>query len=182
VALALGTPGTRIARAQAFANRHPAFGCLTATGVVTLVVLPHLPAGRPFPGPGLRAAVSSRLGPRRVLGTRIEVAAPVYTSVSVRATVVARTGHPEAPLPAAVRAALDAFFDPLTGGPDGTGWPFGRDVHRAEVLSLVDRVPGVEHVLGLELVTAGGAVCGDVCIGPTGLVASGTHEIEVRHG
>ena len=182
VALALATPGTRIARAQAFANRHPAFGCLTATGVVTVLVLPHLPWSRPAPEPGLRAAVAAYLAPRRVLGTRIEVAAPVYVPVTVRATVVARSGTPPATLPSAVRSTLAAFFDPLTGGPDATGWPFGRDVYRAEVLSLIDQVPGVEHVLGLELVTADGESCGDVCIGPTGLVASGEHEIEVGNG
>jgi len=126
--------------------------------------------------------VANCLAPRRVLGTRIEVAAPVYVPVTVRATVVARSGTPPATLPSAVRSTLTAFFDPLTGGPDATGWPFGRYVYRAEVLSLIDQVPGVEHVLGLELITADGASCGDVCIGPTGLVASGEHEIEVGHG
>ncbi|GGN58762.1 putative baseplate assembly protein [Actinoplanes lobatus] len=179
VALALATPGAQPVRAQAFANRHPAFGCLTAPGVVTVVVLPSLPRERPAPTAGLLRAVRAHLETRRIVGTRIEVAAPTFTQVSVRATVTARADVPGDGLPRSVSTALDAFFDPLTGGPDGAGWPFGRDVYRAEILAVVDRVPGVAHVLALELVSQG-ATCGDVCVGPTGLVASGPHEIDVR--
>jgi hypothetical protein len=32
--------------------------------------------------------------------------------------------------------ALNAFLDPRTGGPDGLGWPFGRDVYRSEILQV----------------------------------------------
>jgi predicted phage baseplate assembly protein len=179
VALALATPGTRLARAEAFANRHPAFDCLTASGVVTVVILPSLPLRRPMPEAGLCRAVAAHLAPRRVVGTRIEVVGPTYTTVSVRATVAAAPGDRAAGLADAVRTAVEAFFDPITGGPDGTGWPFGRHVYRAEVLSLIDRVPGVAHVLALALV-AGEETCGDICIGPTGLIANGPHEIAVR--
>lgn len=178
-ALALTTPGTRIARAQALANRHPGFGCLTAPGVVTVVVLPSLPLGRPAPDAGLRRAVRAHLAGRRIIGRRIEVAAPEYVPVTVRAVVAANSTTDSAGLPAAVAGALDAFFHPLTGGPAGTGWPLGRDVYRAEVLAVIDRVPGVAHVRALELASAG-ETCGDLCVGPLGLVASGPHEIAVR--
>ncbi|MGW0809104.1 putative baseplate assembly protein [Nonomuraea sp. NPDC002799] len=180
VALALATPGTRPARAEARANAHPGFPCLTTPGIVTVLVLPHLPAGRPEPSPGLLRAVAAHLCPRRVLGTRIEVAGPVYVTVTVRATVAPAPGARPAELPAAVHTALDRFFDPLTGGPDGAGWPFGRDVYRAEVLRVLDEVPGVSHVAALELAAGDGPPgCADLCVGPTGLVASGPHEIEV---
>jgi hypothetical protein len=148
--------------------------------VVTVLLLPSLPAGRPVADPGLLARVAAALAARRIVGTRIEVAAPTYVPVTVRATVAASPGG-GAGLSASVRATLVAFFDPLTGGSAGAGWPFGRDVYRAEVLSVVAGVPGVAHVVELELVTATGtATCGDLCVGPTGLVASGTHEIAVR--
>jgi hypothetical protein len=76
--------------------------------------------------------------------------------------------------------ALDAFFHPLRGGPDRTGWPLGRDVFRAEVMQVIDETAGVDHVLSLELHVEGrGATCGNVCLRPTWLVAAGAHEIEV---
>ncbi|MEU2258418.1 putative baseplate assembly protein [Nocardia xishanensis] len=178
--LARQTPGVRLARAEARANAHPGFPCRTAPGVVTVLVLPHLPADRPVPSPGLRRAVAAYLNRRRVIGTRVEVAEPEYVHVTVRATVHAATGTPTAGLTDAVRAALDGFLHPLTGGPDGIGWPFGRDVHRSEVLAVIGAVPGIAHVLALELVSDGQVSCADVCIGPLGLVDAGPHEIEVR--
>jgi predicted phage baseplate assembly protein len=179
--LAMSTPGVRLARAEARAGFHPGFPCLTAPGVVTVLILPHLPARRPAPTPGLRRTVAGYLNRRRVVGTRVEVAGPDYVTVTVRATVAPAAGVPPADLPPAVRAALDRFFDPLTGGPDATGWPFGRDVYRAEVLTVIDEVPGVAQVLALELIADDGAPrCGNLCLGPTGLVDSGPHEIDVR--
>jgi len=75
--------------------------------------------------------------------------------------------------------AIDAFLHPLHGGPAGTGWPFGRDVVRTEVLQVLDDVDGVDHVIALDLVGPDGASCGNLCLGPLGLVAAGEHTIEV---
>ena len=36
------------------------------------------------------------------------------------------------------------LLDPLTGGPDGTGWPFGRSVQSHEVHAALARIPGVD--------------------------------------
>ncbi len=181
VALARQTPGVALARVEARANLHPGFGCQRAPSVVTVIVLPHLPADRPTPRPGLRRAVATHLDRRRVIGTRIEVTGPQYVSVTVRSAVRAVAGNRADALAGAVRDALDRFLHPLVGGPDGTGWPFGRDVYRSEVLAVIDEVPGVEHVDALELVSGDGAAsCENVCIGPLGLVDASPHEIDVR--
>jgi predicted phage baseplate assembly protein len=181
VALAFETPGARLARVEAFANFHPGFPCLTASGIVTVLILPFLPPHRPAPSAGLRHVVSTYLNRRRVIGSRVEVAAPVYVTVTVHATVETRPEARSTDVQAAIRAALDDFFHPLTGGADGAGWPFGRDVYRSEVLQVIDDVPGVAHVLSLELGRGDGCpTCGNLCIGPTGLVDSGPHEIGVR--
>jgi predicted phage baseplate assembly protein len=180
-ALARQTPGVALARVEARANLHPGFGCQRAPGVVTVIVLPHLPADRPTPRPGLRHAVAAHLDRRRVIGTRIEVTGPQYVPVIVRATVRAVAGTRTDELAGAVRDALNRFLHPLVGGPDGTGWPLGRDVYRSEVLAVIDEVARVEHVDALELVSGDGAVsCENVCIGPLGLVDAGPHEIDVR--
>jgi hypothetical protein len=76
--------------------------------------------------------------------------------------------------------ALNSFFDPLKGGPEHTGWPFGRDVFRSEVMQVIDEVAGVDHVLSLALIAEGCAPqCGNLCLRPTWLVASGVHQIDV---
>ncbi len=178
--LALETPGTRIARVKAIANLHPDFPCFSAPGVVALIIVPSLPAGQPFPTNGLRGAVAAYLSRRRVIGTRLEIAGPTYLQVTVLAQVQSVAGVNRAVLESQIVAALSNFFDPLVGGPDGTGWPFGRDVYRAEVMKVIDEVPGVDHILSMDLLGSGcEPVCGNICLGPTWLVASGKHQIAV---
>ncbi len=178
--LAVRTPGVRLARVFAVSNLHPAFPCVRATGVVTVVVLPSLPSDRPLPSRGLRRQVGAYLAGRRVLGTRIEVVGPEYVVVTVRARVRACPLVDLAQLRRDLTESVDAFFHPLTGGPAGQGWPFGRDVYRSEVLQVLDDTEGADHVLLLEFIRGDcDAVCGNVCLPPTGLVEAGRHEIEV---
>ena len=80
-----------------------------------------------------------------------------------------------------MRRALASFLDPLRGGPDSLGWPFGRPVYRSEILQVIDGVAGVDHVSDLTLSAAGGVPqCGNLTVCPTSLAASGTHEIRIE--
>jgi predicted phage baseplate assembly protein len=180
-ALALATPGTVIARAAAIANHHPALQCYAAPGMITVVIVPQLPPGRPSPSAGLLNAVSSYLARRHVIGTRIEVRGPDYVEVGVIAQVKAFSGQNKTAVRKAIVAALQTFLDPLAGDPPGAkGWPLGRDVYISEVLEVIARVPGVDHVLSLQLtVPVSGAQCGNVCLPPLALTVSGVHQIEV---
>jgi Baseplate J-like protein len=179
--LALITPGTRIARVTAIAGMHPDFPCFQAPGMITVIVLPYLPQGSPTPTPGLLRAVSAYLRPRRVIGSRVEVVGPTYLEVAIQATVQSMTGANKTTLQQAIVAALNNFLDPLVGGPDGTGWPFGRDVYRAEIMKVIDAVPGVNYITSLSLLADGGQPqCGNVCLGPTWLVEAGAHQITVN--
>ncbi len=178
--LAASTPGTRIARVTAIANMHPSFPCYQAPGMITVVVLPYLPQDKPMPSPGLLGAVKAFLRPRRVIGTRVEAVAPTYVDVAVQASVQSTTGTSPTSLQQAIVTALNNFLDPLIGGPNGTGWPFGRDVYRSEIMKVIDEVPGVDYVISLALLAEGGQPqCGNVCLGPTWLVAAGKHQITV---
>ncbi len=117
---------------------------------------------------------------RRMICMRIEVAAPRYTSVSVHAQVTLRRGASRTAVVDAVTSALTAFLDPRTGGPDGFGWPFGRDVYRTEILKVIHDVNGVDHVESLTLqADTGTPQCGDIKLCATWLAASGKHTIEV---
>jgi Baseplate J-like protein len=178
--LALQTPGARIARVTAMANLHPSFPCFKAPGMVSVIILPFLPQGSPMPSPGLLNAVSAYLRPRRVIGTRVEVVAPTYLDVVVQATVQSESHTNKTALQESIVAALNAFLDPLVGGPDGTGWPFGRDVYRSEIMKVIDSVAGVDYIDSLALLADGGQPqCGNVCLNPTSLVKAGAHRISV---
>jgi predicted phage baseplate assembly protein len=178
--LALDAPGTRVARAVALANLCPGMDCFAAPGVITVIVVPAMPGATPLPSAGLLGAIQARLDSRRVIGTRVMVVGPRYLEVAVRARVKAFPKAAKARVRDQVAAAIDAFFNPITGGPGGTGWPFGRDVYRSEILQVIDETPGVDHVLSLELSVEGcPPQCGNLCLRPTWLVAAGRHEIEV---
>lgn len=178
--LSIETPGVRLARVSARANVHPGFPCFKAPGIITVIILPYLPADKPMPSRELQSAVATYLARRRVIGTRIEVVGPTYLSLSVRAQVRGCAGINKTLLQEKIKEKLNLFFHPLKGGPDGKGWPFGRDVYRSEVLQVIDETPGVDHVLLLELIPEGGVPqCGNVCLRPTGLVAVDQHQIEV---
>jgi hypothetical protein len=178
--LALATPGTRIARAVAFANLHPSFPCFQAPGLVTVIVVPYLPAARPFPTAGLREVVARYLRRRRVIGTRVEVVGPTYVELIVNASVQATAKTNKGAVRQLIVSTLNAFLDPVSGGPDGTGWPFGRDVYRTEIMQVIAAVAGVDHVLSLSLESGScEPQCGNVCLGPLSLIVAGTHDIGV---
>ena len=58
------------------------------------------------------------------------------------------------PEPDACRAALYRFIDPVRGGPDGNGWPFGLDLNIGILFQLLSAVPGVEEVKDVLLFPA----------------------------
>jgi hypothetical protein len=148
--------------------------------MISVIVLPYLPQGRPTPTAGLVQAVSAFLRSHRVIGTRVEVVGPTYLEVRVQATVRSKQGADKTALQANAVRALNDFFDPLTGGPDQTGWPFGRSVYRSEVLKILSEVDSADCVTSLQFTAGGGAAqCGNVCLGPNWLVVPGVHTIQV---
>jgi hypothetical protein len=178
--IVLTVPGTVVARARAWSDTDPAFPGIHATGVVTVVILPAMPVAEPEPSGGLIAAVKRYLDRRRVICTRIEVAAPTYVVITVTANVQAAIGASLGSVQSAILSALQNFLDPLSGGPAGLGWPFGRSVFRAEILQLIANVRGVDHVNSMTITADSGTPqCGDIMLCPTFLVSSGAHQIQV---
>jgi hypothetical protein len=178
--LALSVPGTRVARAHGWASLDANFPCLTAPGVVTLVIAPYYPVAEPVPSEGLLECVWRYLDRRRPVATTLHITGPAYTEITATATVAIRTGAGGANVQARILSALQNFLDPLTGGPDALGWPFGRSVYRSEILRLIQDVPGVDHVDTLSMQSDSGASqCGDIPLCPTALTRSGPHSIEV---
>jgi predicted phage baseplate assembly protein len=122
-------------------------------GAVRLLVVPALPAaeGRVkfdqlAPEATLLEAITRRLEECRVIGTRIAVEPPGYRGITVEATVRPALGANPNRLKSDAERALYEYLHPITGGPDRTGWPFGRPVTIGEIYSVLQRVPGAEVV------------------------------------
>jgi hypothetical protein len=74
--------------------------------------------------------------------------------VTVTATIVPDSLEAADALGARIRAALERFLHPLSGGPQGEGWAFGRKPHRSDLFALVEAVEGVDHVESLAVAHA----------------------------
>lgn len=179
--IALSTPGVPIARARAIADRDPALPCFRASGDVTIVVIPDCRGPRPSPSPGMRAAVRRRLERHRSPAVLLHVISPAYYTTTVVATLHANADAERDALQAAAIVAIDAFLDPLRGGPDGAGWRVGRDIYRSEVLALLAALPGVASVtsLGLQGENDNEPRCGNLPLCDDQLPAPGRHRIAV---
>ncbi|MEU9452698.1 putative baseplate assembly protein [Streptomyces sp. NPDC048277] len=98
------------------------------------------------PGDALLDRITRYLDERRLIGTRLAVGPPFYQGVTVVATLHAFRGVDVDRVRRQAHDALYRHLDPLTGGADGKGWPFGRPVQSGEVFAVLQRVPGVELV------------------------------------
>ena len=98
------------------------------------------------PSPDTLQKVTDRLEEARVIGTRAIVEPPVYRGITVVAKLRARPRVNPSRLQEEALLALYEYFHPITGGPDGTGWPFGRPVNVGEVYSVLQGLRGTELV------------------------------------
>jgi predicted phage baseplate assembly protein len=130
--------------------------CLPAgrgSGAVRLLVVPQVraDAGRQklddfaISAP-LMESITSHLDRHRLVGTSIEVGTPYYQGVSVVALAYTGPGRPAALVRQRALDALTRYVNPLTGGPEGTGWPFDADLNAAAVTQLLESVDGIERV------------------------------------
>jgi predicted phage baseplate assembly protein len=137
------------------------------------------------PSAGLLQRIATQLDARRLVGTRLLVAPPEYQGVTVVAQLRARAADR---IDEARRAALRALYDylsPLAGGPERTGWPFGRPVQTFEVSAVLAGVPGIAVVDEVLLFPADlasgrrGEQALRLDIGEDALVLSYRHQVRV---
>ncbi|MFW6720207.1 putative baseplate assembly protein [Streptomyces sp. MAR4 CNY-716] len=137
-----------------------------------------------IPSDQVLAAITASLDERRLIGTRLVVEPPVYQGV----TVVARLATAPGDTDRVREAALDALFghlNPLHGGPDGTGWPFGRPVQYGEVFGILQRATGNALVEEIRLFPADpvtgrrGAPADRIDVAGGALVFSYQHQVVV---
>ncbi len=132
--------------------------------------------------------IVDRLEETRVIGTRLVVEPPVYRGVTVVARLRARPRANPTRLQEDAIRALYRFLDPIGGGPDGDGWPFGRPVSSGELHAVLQKLRGVElvddlRIFGADPVTGQrGPQTNRLELEPSALVFSYEHQVLVEAG
>jgi hypothetical protein len=111
---------------------------------------------------------------------------PAYQGVTVVASMRARPWAAPIRLQAAAIQALYDYLHPISGGREGTGWPFGRPVMIGEIFALLQAIPGAEIVEDIRLFAANpingdrGPAAQRVDVAPHALVFSYEHQVRVE--
>jgi predicted phage baseplate assembly protein len=154
------------------------------SGVVRVLVIPTLESpDRPIAldelrpiEPTLARTIEEYLDRRRLLTTTLVIGPPEYTVVSVEARLKAARETLGDTLVREALGRLYRFLNPIVGGPDGGGWPFGRDLYLSEVYAVLQSIPGLAYIEQVRLLV-GGQEQTQVRLTPETVIASGEHRI-----
>lgn len=113
--------------------------------------------------------IEQEMEARAVAVLDVHVIDVTIVTVALTATVALATGFDETITLQAVEDALRAYVDPLA-------WTWGGIIRRNEIISLVDRVDGVDYVVD---VTIGGGSGNYTIVGPATLPKAGTVTVTV---
>jgi predicted phage baseplate assembly protein len=180
--LALHLPGALVARAKAVSGFHPAFPGKFIPGVVCVFVIPpRRGAGPPTADQDTLAAVASALSKGSAPdGVEIVAAAPVFRRVRIVMSAVIDPARSRSDAIREILELLDGYLDPVEGGDDQQGWPFGGTLsYITFVRKILAEVKGVTAIPRLQFVVDGvrGATCSDFPISRNTLVWGSDHEI-----
>lgn len=142
-----------LARAKCIQPRDAGGHSEPPPGVVLILIIPSVAAtqGR-IPREQLevpqevKQEVHAYLDERRLLTSLLIVSEPEYVWVSSEAKVRLKPKADPVQVRLSVERELYRYFNPLFGGPEGKGWPFGRDLIVSEVYARIQSVSGVEYV------------------------------------
>jgi hypothetical protein len=154
-----------------------------APGWVTVIIVPQSQDPRPQPSFELRRQVHAYLtarAPATLAPERVAIIGPTYLPVGVEAAVTPHNASEAGVVEDRLRAALASFLHPLTGGPEGQGWPFGRDVYLSDMAAIMEAVDGVDYVEQLHLLRDDVPQGEQVVVPPDRIVVAGTIRIEMK--
>ena len=106
---------------------------------------------RPTPSLGLLREVQNYVQARFPETAGLWVAGPEWIGVRVETTVVPVSLGEADEVGARVRAAIEGYLHPLSGGSSGQGWAFGRKPHQSDLFTVIMAVDGVDDVRELTL-------------------------------
>ena len=195
--LARTTPGVAIKRAHAAVGFHPDHPCTTVPGAVTVFVVPDAPREEvdeewvesalvvaPVPDPGALRAVRTRLETARLVTSEVFVRSPRYRPVALTVTVEGDLADPIT-IREQITERLQHFLDPLIGGDEKQGWPFGEPLRPSVLLRESQRALGeAGEVLSVSITLldtdAAAEDCSDVSIGEHELVTLCAVNVQLR--
>ena len=154
-----------------------------APGWVTVIVVPQSSDPQPQPTLELRRQVHDFLAlraPATVMPGRIAVIGPKYLPVGASVIVFPADAAAAGSVERRVESALRSFLHPVTGGPEGKGWPFGRGVYLSDLASILEALDGVDHLRNLELLLGGAPVGEQVSVPRDRIVTAGPIRILMR--
>lgn len=188
-----------VARAHCLApGAQPGEANAVPPGQVIVLVLPEVDhPDRPLTSThlhlsaDLERAVFAYLRERCVLGTRLRVEQPAFVWVSVEARIrlpVGTNSLLEDEVIEQVQTALYRYLNPYIGGPDGNGWPFGRELHLSELYRLIQDIRFVQVVESVQIYTLEHPessnppqpVTTHVNLGPREIICSHQHRVLVQ--
>jgi predicted phage baseplate assembly protein len=162
---------------------HPSFPGVEVPGAVTVVIVPDSDAPNPLPSEATLRTVCAYLNQRRLLTTELFVVAPEYNKIDVCASLIAENEADLGFIVDAAAASLTKYFHPLTGGEEGTGWPFGGAIYFSRVFQRLLDTPGVARVESVVISIDGAdyPVCQDVPIPRGHLLYSGVQDVQANY-
>ena len=120
-------------------------------GVVTIIVVEDVTGNEPSARPSTLRKVCEHVDRHRLVTTEVHVAPPQYLRLcNFMVQVHAQPGYTRARVQELVEARLGTYLHALTGGDDGTGFPFGSQLHAADLVAQVLRTEGVARVVDLS--------------------------------
>ncbi|MDY6910793.1 MAG: putative baseplate assembly protein, partial [Chloroflexota bacterium] len=182
-----------VARAKCLSPGDAGSGQELLPGVVRLMLVPKISqTDRIIPEEELdltkqiREEVHSYLDERRLLGTRLEIARPKYVPVSVEAHIRSKVNTDPATVATKIEKELYRYINPVCGGPDGDGWPFGRGISVSEIYATIQGTEGVDYIEELKVFPIDAetgerqSAANQTSIPADSLICSRAHEITVR--
>ena len=171
-----------VAVARALPTTHPSGR--HAPGWVTLTIVPRSSDALPWASFELRDEVRRFVAARapRTIANQIAVIPATYLPIGVEAVIAVKDPATAGDVVATVRDVLATFLHPLTGGPDGRGWPFGRDVFASDIAARLEALPELDYVEALSLVEAGTPVGDRVRVPEDRLVVAGPITVRLSGG
>ena len=184
--LARQTPGLRIARVKVLPRYHAQYPQRKIPGAVAVVVVPKIlpnALARPVPSAGFLRTIDHHLKSKVLATTDLHVMGPKFVEVKVQAKIKIQPRRRAEQVCEDVAKALCKFLDPLHGGADEQGWPFGRAVYKSEIYQVIESVPGVACVDSVAFTAPGScSIQADKIVLPIiGLACSDKHDIVARY-
>ena len=174
-ALAKMTPGLRVARAKATADREQ--------NHIKVIVVPYSRSNYALADNFFCNRVCRFLDDKRLITTSIEVVKPLYTKVGVTLHIKSTDRANQKRVHDDVIKAIDEYLHPLKGGDESSGWEFGRSVYASDIYALVELIDGVLSILNISFYGEGkyDGSKKSYAIPKGSLIVSLKHKVTVEH-